>query len=504
MMDVEKTHILLVEDDEIDRIAIKRLFQQEDLPYILAVAATVGEAIEELRQDEPDLVLIDHQLPDGSGLEVQKAFGEIPCIFITGAKDLSIAVQAMKAGAYDYLVKDTQREYLQLLPSIIQACLDRKELAAHINVQAQIINSLGEIVLLKDENGLVLFANEAVKHVLGYMPEEVLGTAWYDLLAIPNPAQRRTPIKPRIGRNQTPQYYDIELRCRDGQKIWMAWTEIFRENEGLICVGRDITPRKRMDQELQRAHDMLEQRVRARTLDLEVANKQLKALYEQFKKESDERKQLSKQLIDLLEADRFAVATDLHDHIGQNLTTLKLDLERLVNSKTADAVSSTELLDRAKLKVDLVMKEVKNLARGLRPVALDVLGLVPSLRSLFTEIQESSGIEIDFYYTEIPERLDHNKKLGIYRIAQEAITNILKHAKAHEVQVNLIAKEDIISISVEDDGVGFDYTEFRSGPHANESLGLVLMRERAIQLNGEFSLESRTGYGTQVLIEIPV
>jgi signal transduction histidine kinase len=227
-------------------------------------------------------------------------------------------------------------------------------------------------------------------------------------------------------------------------------------------------------------------------------------LYEQFKRESDERKQLSKKLIDLLEADRFSVARDLHDHIGQNLTTLKLDLERLVHSKTADAVSSAELLDRAKLKVDLVMREVKNLARGLRPVALDVLGLVPSLRSLFTEIQESSGIEIDFFYTEVPERLDRDKKLGIYRIAQEAMTNILKHAEANEVQVNLIAKEDVISISVEDDGVGFDYIEFGTGPHVNESLGLVLMKERAIQLNGEFSLESRPGYGTQVLIEIPV
>ena len=132
MIESERVGILLVEDDDIDRMAVQRLFAKESLPYDLVVAGTVAEATSRLREGGIGLVLIDHRLPDGTGLDVQKEAAETPNIFITAADDLSIAVEAMKAGAADFLVKDSALKYLQLLPLIIKSTLKQEE-----NVQAR-------------------------------------------------------------------------------------------------------------------------------------------------------------------------------------------------------------------------------------------------------------------------------------------------------------------------------------------------------------------------------
>ena len=127
MIESQPVRILLVEDDEVDRMAVQRLFAKESLPYDLVVAKTVAEATCRLREGGIGLVLIDHRLPDGTGLDVQKEAAETPNIFITGADDLSIAVEAMKAGAADFLVKDAARHYLQLLPLTIESTLKQQE-----------------------------------------------------------------------------------------------------------------------------------------------------------------------------------------------------------------------------------------------------------------------------------------------------------------------------------------------------------------------------------------
>ena len=135
---------------------------------------------------------------------------------------------------------------------------------------------------------------------------------------------------------------------------------------------------------------------------------------------------------------------------------------------------------------------------------MNVLGLMSSPEGLFSEIQESTSIQVNFFVRDIPERFDPEKELSIYRIIQEALNNITKHARAKNVYVSLLKKGELISLSVEDDGIGFDQRVAMKISKWQGPLGLIIMRERAIQLDGVFTLESTMGKGTIVMVEIPI
>jgi PAS domain S-box-containing protein len=246
-----------------------------------------------------------------------------------------------------------------------------------------------------------------------------------------------------------------------------------------LVIIRDISARKQTEQEL-------------------------KALNERLREEQTHRQHLSKRLIDLLEQDRREVAMELHDRTGQMLTTLKLDLE-IISSKLKSA--EAPLQDRigfAVMKTSQAINDLKKIAYGLMPSMIENLGLTPSFRALLNDLKSRAGIEIHFFSQGLAERFDREKELAIYRVAQEALNNILKHARAKEVFVNLIKKDRRISLSIEDDGIGFEVKEKMRISRTGGPLGLHIMRERIDQLCGEFSIESRIGGGTHLLAEIPL
>jgi len=234
------------------------------------------------------------------------------------------------------------------------------------------------------------------------------------------------------------------------------------------------------------------------------AEEALRHSNEQLLKEHDQRKMLSKSLIELLEKDRHEIAMELHDHIGQTLTSIKMNLEMI---RTQLKPTDTELglqIRAAEEKAVQVLKDIRSISHGLKPNVLDALGLVSSLRELFNEIQGNTDMEIQFFSRNIPKQFEPEKQLAIYRIAQEALTNILKHAQAKKVFVNLVKKEKVLSLSVEDDGVGFSPDKAMTISKRKGPLGLLVMRERAAQLDGEFTIESQIGKGTHLLVEIPL
>jgi PAS domain S-box-containing protein len=280
--------------------------------------------------------------------------------------------------------------------------------------------------------------------------------------------------------------YECEYRIvrKDGEIRWIhergfPLHESFHGIELMAGVCIDITERKKAEEALRRTNEALSR-----------AHKQ--------------RKILSKRLIDLLEKDRRQIAMELHDHIGQTLTSLKMDIEMIREKLKPEQRALGARITEVQEKAIQAIKDVKNISRGLRPGILDALGLVPSLRELFNEIQQQTDIEIRFFSRGIPERFAPEKEVAIYRIAQEALTNIIRNAKAKNVFVNLIRKDENLSLSIEDDGVGFDQDKGMTFSKKGGPLGIPIMRERAEQLDGEFTLESRIGKGTHVLVEIPL
>ena len=150
------------------------------------------------------------------------------------------------------------------------------------------------------------------------------------------------------------------------------------------------------------------------------------------------------------------------------------------------------------------IKDIKNISHGMRPSMLDSLGLIPSLRELFREIESYTDIDIHFFHRSVPKHFDKEKELAIYRITQESLTNVMKYAKAKNVFVNLVKKDQVLSLSIEDDGAGFDKDKAMKVSGKRGSVGILIMQERAAQFDGEFIIESQIGKGTHILVEIPL
>jgi signal transduction histidine kinase len=160
----------------------------------------------------------------------------------------------------------------------------------------------------------------------------------------------------------------------------------------------------------------------------------------------------------------------------------------------------------AEKKIADIMGDVREVSRRLRPDVLDTLGLLPALRSLVENFRDQYRMEVHFDYKEFSRKIDEGRSLAVYRILQEALNNIGKHAQATEVFITLVPKEDSLLLAVEDDGVGFNYDErMNLNDKPDEGpLGLMIMKERAVLENGELRVESELGKGTHVIAKIPI
>ena len=276
-----------------------------------------------------------------------------------------------------------------------------------------------------------------------------------------------------------------------------------RLKEGVYTIGRgevvEKLPVETRDEVglLAEAFNDMSESLQRREDDLKRANQELL-------KEHEQRKILSKRLIDLLERDRDQVAMELHDNIGQILTSLKINIEVIQGQLSPDYSEFASRIKASKERAVQALTDIKNISRGLKPSILDSLGLISSLRELFNEIERDTGIGIRFFSAKVPDRFEKEKELAIYRITQEALNNIVKYAHAGTVFINLVGKDDSISLTIEDNGVGFDLEKTMKIATGKGPFGLLIMRERAIQLQGEFSIESDIGKGTHLLVEIPI
>lgn len=193
------------------------------------------------------------------------------------------------------------------------------------------------------------------------------------------------------------------------------------------------------------------------------------------------------------EAERRRIARELHDEVGQILTGLKLALDM--------ADRREQSLSEAKALVNDLMARVRNLSLDLRPAMLDDLGLAPALLWLIERWTRSSGVQVDFRHGGLDDRrFPAEVETAAYRTVQEALTNCARHAEARRVTVRVVASDDVLTVSVEDDGKGFNPDAVPAGT----SSGVVGMRERASLLGGTFTLESTFGTGTRLTAELPL
>lgn len=211
---------------------------------------------------------------------------------------------------------------------------------------------------------------------------------------------------------------------------------------------------------------------------------------------------IASQMLSIQESERKRIATDLHDGVGQSLTMIKLSLSMAVQQLASGAISdASESLQQLKLKVHGALEEVRNAAMDLRPPMLDDLGLLPTLAWFFRELGSAfpeMSVEKDFCIHEscIPEQL----KITIFRIVQEATGNIVKYAQADLMRVKLMQTGDLLHLSIEDNGRGFDPVEVYDRSGSDRGLGLLSMKERATLSGGIYALDAGIGRGTQIRV----
>ena len=209
---------------------------------------------------------------------------------------------------------------------------------------------------------------------------------------------------------------------------------------------------------------------------------------------------LSSQLINAQEEERRSIARELHDEVGQVLTAIKVELALAERAIEADG-GRAHVLQDARSIADGALHTVRDLSHLLHPPLLDDLGLPAAIEWYLRGFSKRHGIRVDLLHDPMPERLTPDIEAAAYRIVQEALTNVAKHARATVCRVYVQRLPNTLLITIEDDGVGFDPAAVARA--ADRGLGLVGIRERVAQLQGTLRLESAPGKGTRLTVELP-
>lgn len=210
---------------------------------------------------------------------------------------------------------------------------------------------------------------------------------------------------------------------------------------------------------------------------------------------------LSRGVLRAQEAERRRIARELHDGVGQALTALKIQLDLLAQSATGRL--SAEIDDVRRL-ADTALRDVRQLSRLLRPHMLDDLGLLPTLLWLFRSIESTTHMHVAFAHEGLERRLDPDVETLAYRIVQESVTNVVKHAQVAAVQVRARATQTRLLLAIQDRGAGFDATAAFDPANGSEGLGLRGMRDRAQLCGARLSVYSAPGAGTLIELDVPL
>jgi PAS domain S-box-containing protein len=361
-------------------------------------------------------------------------------------------------------------------------------------------------IMSLDTHGIIDSWNIGAKLIFGYDESEIVGQPG-DILFLPEDIAASVPEGEMRTAREKGRALDERWHLRkDGTRFYasgvMMPLYLGKTLTGYAKIASDLTERQRQKEELERAHSQLEMRVAERTRELAESNR---ALIDEAKARSAaeaERIQLLHRLVTSQEMERRRIARDIHDQLGQRLTGLRLKLESLksVVGEDEDISARVQRLQEISERLD---NEVSFLAWELRPTVLDDLGLVEALRTYVKEWMRHTETAADFQAIKIgKERFDLNVETHLYRIAQEALNNISKHAKAENVTVMLEKRNRELILIVEDDGQGFDPAKVQRPRKSGRGLGLIGMQERATLIGGELDIESSNN-GTTIYVRVP-
>lgn len=366
-------------------------------------------------------------------------------------------------------------------------------------------------------DGRYAAANPKLAEMFGFdSPEQLIKEAAdLNVKFYVNPERRREFVR-LIEERGSVNGFESEIYRRDGARIWITENALGVRDERGKLIGFqgttiEITARKRAEGELEEARGQLEQKVSERTAELNETNEVLRGeISERERSETELRtsreqlRALTAHLQAVREQERTRIAREIHDELGQTLTAFNIDLswleERL--GKANSIADKKELSAKIAAMVKLVgetMNTVREIAAELRPGVLDELGLEAAFEWQVLDFQKRTNIKCELVADFDETDLSRDLMTAMFRILQECLTNIARHAEATKAKFMLRDEADDLLIEVEDDGRGIGDEEISN----TRSLGLVGMRERAIMLGGSFEISGLPAGGTLVRVKIP-
>lgn len=457
--------ILVVDDDEGLQLLMAEALRGEG--YEVATAGSGSAALAWLEKHTPDLMLLDLKMQDVGGQalvqRLKKHHGPIPFLVVTGQGDEKVAVEVMKQGALDYVMKDTGM--LDLLPGIVRRAIetikrDRMLASTQASLResearfAAAVRATNEGVWewrLADDS---VYFSPRWKAILGYEPEELADTMeeWRKRVHPQDAVRVERTFREFLEGRETMLSVEYRLRHKDGAYRWIL-SRVFLDRDH---AGRPV-------------------RVTGANADI------------------TERKQLEKEILSISDREQRRIGQDLHDGLGQQLTAIEFMCQSLKADLQSGPPAAVEQVSQMGKFLRDAVTQTRALAHGLTAFMLDASGLQPALAELAVRTEKAAKVRCRFDCPAPVAVPDSETAAHLYRIAQEAVTNAVKHAGADEIEISLAAAGDQLVLRISDNGKGL-----RASKRSANGIGLQVMRHRADTIGAELTVDSKRGKGVTV------
>lgn len=506
-------NVLCLEDVLKDAELLNELLVDAGYLVNMDVAAKEKEYLSFLKSRNYDVILADYTLPGfnaPAALQLAlKLQPEVPFICVSGTIGEEKAVELLKQGATDYVLKDRPARLVfavrQALDEVEQRKKQKRAEAENLKLmhelevhQIELERQNEKVMLSKNQaelasekytelydfapsgyfilspKGVILELNLAGAEMLG-KERSKLKNAVFSLFVSPYSKSGFGLFLTKVFENKNKESCEVLLQIDDNLPMYVFLSgRIVAENETQCFITViDITEYKKLEEEKKQALEML------RTFATMLQNNR--------------------------EEERKSIAREIHDEFGQVLTAIKMNLSMLEKetTKTVESSIATSILseiDNMKQIINQTIHKVRVFTNNLRPDVLDNFGLFEALDVHITEFDKLHGIKCNFVMPDEEIEIDSDKSIAIYRIVQETLTNVARHAMATEVDISISKQDNFLNVSIEDNGKGIERAQLNDA----KSFGIIGMKERAYICGGTLLLTSEPGKGTKIDLSMPI